>query len=104
MEPMVSGRVPLMLRNRVNSRLKRMGSSPTELINKAYEYVDATGMLPRCEKTPSPGVRRLSHEQRTNLERELAASTFAVPASYFAGQSDDDLLEEELRRAYEALS
>ena len=34
MEPMVSGRVPLPLRNRVNKQLKEMGSSPTELINR----------------------------------------------------------------------
>ena len=31
MEPMVSGRVPLSLRNRVNKQLKEMGSSHTEL-------------------------------------------------------------------------
>lgn len=46
MDPMVSSRVPASFRDRVNTRLKEIGSNPAELINKAYEYVDVTGELP----------------------------------------------------------
>ena len=104
MEPMVSARVPLPLRNRVNERLKEMGSSPTELINKAYAFVDATGLLPRVEARIEPGRRTLTAEQQRKATRFFDRTTYSVPEEYFAGQSYDSLLEDEMRRAHEALS
>ena len=64
MEPMVSGRVPLALRNRVNLKLKEIGSNPTELINRAYEFVDRTGGLPSVISQLRPGKRHLLEEDK----------------------------------------
>ncbi len=103
MDPIVSSRVPEALRNRVNARLKQMDSSPTELINKAYEYVDSTGMLPISSVIPPPGKRQLSSKQKAELQDAIKNETFAVPESFFTESTYDELLEEELRGSYEAL-
>ena len=103
MDPMVSARVPEDLRTRVNLRLKDIGSTPTELINKAYEFVDVTGGLPSSGTVPRAGKRRLSHEQKQALVSAIEQETCAVPESFFAGRDYDTILEAELRRSYEAL-
>lgn len=103
MDPMVSSRVPAPLRDRVNIRLKEIGSNPTELINRAYEYVDATGELPQPQANLAPGTRHLTQEQKDSLAAAISRETFAVPENYFAGKTYDDILEAELRNSYEAL-
>lgn len=103
MDPMVSSRIPASLRDRVNTRLKEIGSNPTELINKAYEYVDVTGELPQSQTTLTPGTRHLTQEQKDSLAAAFSRETFAVPESYFTGKTYDDILEAELRNSYEAL-
>lgn len=103
MDPMVSSRIPAPLRDRVNTRLKEIGSNPTELINKAYEYVDVTGELPQSQTTLTPGTRHLTQEQKDSLVAAISRETFAVPESYFTEKTYDDILEAELRNSYEAL-
>lgn len=104
MDPMVSARVPVALRDPVNARLKAMGSSPTELINKAYEFVLATGQLPLAAKPVRKGVRHASASQLTALRASIESTTYAVSPDYFENRSDDQILEDELRKSYEALS
>lgn len=104
MDPMVSGRVPLLLRNRVNQKLKDINSSPTELIRKAYEFVDATNALPTVQTKLKPGKRKIDTETNTRLNSFFDSTTYPVPEKYFEGHSYDEILENELRREYEALS
>ena len=47
MDAMVTARVPVEVKERVGSILREMGSSPTELVNAAYDYVLKYGKLPR---------------------------------------------------------
>ena len=104
MDPMVSARVPVALRDPVNARLRAMGSSPTELIDKAYEFVFATGQLPHVAAPVPKGARTPSAEQLAALRSSVERTTYAVPPSYFAARTDDRILEDELRTSYEALS
>jgi len=97
MDAMVSARVPVETRNQVNTILGRMGTTPTQLINAAYEYVLSTGHLPAAEPAPAAGKRTLSTEQIADLRESFRQTTCKVPASYFASQTDDELLEEALR-------
>ncbi len=103
MDPMVSARVPAGLRNQVNEGLQRIGSTPTELINRAYEYFVATGDLPGKSEPIKPGMRRLDASQSRELRQSILETTFPVPESFFANKSYDELLADEMRRGYEAL-
>ena len=66
MHAMVTARVPLEIRDQVNAKLRSIGSSPTELVNAAYDYVLATGELPdaptscasACARPRAPYRRR----------------------------------------------
>ena len=104
MDPMVSARVPLPLKNAVNRELKTIGSSPTELINKAYEYFLVTKQLPESEGSLKPGIRKIDATRRKQLRSMIDRTTYPVPESYFGNRSYDQILEDELRNSYEALS
>lgn len=104
MDPMVSARVPRGLRDQVNEGLRSIGSSPTELINRAYESFLATGILPGQDAALRRGKRSLTETQLQELKARTAKTTFDVPESFFAGRSYEDILASELKAAYEALS
>lgn len=104
MDPMVSARVPAELRDRANSLLKELGSTPTELINRAYQELVSTGRLPGTAPGVQAGKRRLSPDAKAALSANIAASTHPIPEDYFAGRTYDDILEEELKDAYSGLA
>ncbi len=66
MDAMVTARVPVEVKERVGSILREMGSSPTELVNAAYDYVLKYGKLPDVERE-DPLVIRLTPEQVSQL-------------------------------------
>lgn len=104
MDPMVSARVPAELRDQVNEGLKAIGSSPTELINKAYEFFINTKSLPGSDVSIKPGKRKLSKKQLAELTDSIERTSVAVPESHFQGLSDDELLAKILEEEYEALA
>ena len=63
---MVTARVPVEVKERVGSILREIGSSPTELVNAAYDYVLRYGKLPDIERE-DPLVIRLTPEQVEEL-------------------------------------
>ncbi len=104
MDPMVSARVPAELRDQVNDELRNIGSSPTELINKAYEFFLNTKTLPDTGKRLASGHRKLNDAQIKELKLSLEESSAKVPESYFRGKTYDDLLANKLKESYEALA
>ena len=81
MHAMVTARVPLEIRDQVNAKLRSIGSSPTELVNAAYDYVLATGELPDAQRGESP--LRITHAQANELRFRLRQATRPVPASFW---------------------
>ena len=87
MDAIVTARVPVEIKDQVSAILAEMGSSPTKLINAAYEYVMRTRELPRASDAPSADtpvtVRRLTAEQRSELEAALDQCTLDIPQSFW---------------------
>ncbi len=104
MDPMVSARVPTELRDQVHRQLQKIGSTPTELINSAYEVFLQTKELPKASPSFSAGPRKLSKSQVAKLCTNIEETTFPVPEYYFGEKSYDQLLQEGLKASYEALS
>lgn len=104
MDPMVSARVPAELRDQVNADLRAIGSSPTELINRAYEYFLETKTLPKGHSAMKAGRRRLDSSSLDALSKSISETSRSVPESFFNGMDYDRILEDELRGSYEALT
>ena len=82
MHAMVTARVPVEIRDQVNTKLRAMGSSPTELVNAAYDYVLATGELPDARAGDEPLHISLTDDQANELRFRLRRATRPVP-EYF---------------------
>lgn len=103
MDAMVSARISVEKRDRANGLLKRIGATPTQLINTAYDYLLETGHLPTLRKEPGLRPRVLSQDALQALRQSVEDTTFQVPAEYFEGKTDDQLLEEALVEKYLSL-
>lgn len=108
MSEIVTARVPAEIRRQGNSILEELGSTPTELVRAAYEYVIATGELPdasqgQANSTPDG---QLSKEERRELLASLAETTFDVPQTAWGDACDlyKDEIAEGRRADYEALA
>lgn len=103
MHAIVTARVPAGIKEQGRVALEKMGSSPTELINAAYEYVLAKGELPIAGKAlhgNAQGKRTLTAAQKEEMHSRIKKTTFSVPASYWEGKSDKQLLREALEDKY----
>ena len=98
MDAMVTARVPV----EIKALLKENGSSPTELVNSAYEYYLEHRELPK-KNLLKAGRRKLSREQKKKLAELLAATTVA-DTSLLDGRSLQEVIAEQRRDGYEALS
>ena len=102
MDAMVTARVPVEIKEQVTALLKENGSSPTELVNSAYEYYLEHRELPK-KNLLEAGRRKLSREQKKKLAELLAATTVA-DTSLLDGRSLQEVIAEQRRDGYEALS
>lgn len=100
MDAMVSARISVEKRDRANVLLKQIGATPTQLINTAYDYLLETGHLPSLGKASESRRRSLDQKTLRVLQQSVADTTFQVPAEYFQGKTDGQLLEEALAEKY----
>ncbi len=71
--------------------------------DRLYEYVLAKGELPTAEKafrSKAHGKQPLTADQREELQARLKKTTFPIPASYWDGKTDKQLLQEALEEKY----
>ena len=103
-DAIVTARVPVEIKRQGNAVLKKIGSTPTELVNAAYRYVLEREELPVEARELKPRVIRLTDEQKQTLRDRNERATCVVPESFWQGKSYKDLLEEAMREKYEALA
>ncbi len=87
MHAMVTARVPVEIRDQVNAQLRDIGSSPTELVNAAYDYVLKTGELPDVNRGDAPLRITLTDAQANELRFRLRHATCPVPGSFWEDQA-----------------
>lgn len=72
---LVSARVPIEIKKQGNAILKQIDSTPTQLVNSAYQYVIEHGALPQVKPELKPEKRTLSKTQANKLKaRQLLMS------------------------------
>lgn len=94
MHAMVTARVPVEIRDQVNAQLRDIGSSPTELVNAAYDYVLKTGELPDVNRGDAPLRITLTDAQANELRFRLRHATCSVPGSFWEDQAAPRRAEE----------
>ena len=113
MADIVTARVPLEIRRQGNDVLKRLGSTPTQLVNAAYEYVIAKGELPVAHKRDAGAVdtedgsvvrRVLNAAEARELTASIGASTLDIPEDCWDDGSYRDAIAEGRWADYEALA
>lgn len=105
-DSIVTARVPTAIKEQGNAVLKKIGSTPTELVNSAYEYVLKNKELPKVAPKLAnlSGQRRvLSDEQKQKL-RERHKKMYRIPDDYWQGKTDKELIAQARRSKYESLA
>ena len=94
MHAMVTARVPVEIRDQVNAQLRSIGSSPTELVNAAYDYVLRTGQLPDPQPSEQPLRITLTDAQVNELRTRSVPATFWGPEGPALAAFEPDCPEE----------
>lgn len=84
MDAIVTARIPVEVKEQGNSILREIGSTPTELINAAYNYVLNHHELPiqrKRSKEGSSARQALSDAQRSKIAASLKAMYVGDPMS-----------------------
>ncbi len=91
MSDLVSARIAPEIRRQGNKVLAQLGSTPSELIRSAYEYVIAKRQLPQIE--PGEENRSDSMPDAASLDAlvaSIAQSTVNMPATAWDDIANDD--------------
>lgn len=100
----VTARVPAEIKKQGAAVLQRIGSTPTELINSAFQYVIEYEDLPSCQNVLAPGRRELTAGQRNKLKERGRKMLVKPGGDVLNGRSIKDVLSEMRYADYEALS
>ena len=83
MDAMVTARVPVEVKERVSAKLREAGSSPTELVNAAFEYYLHCGELPQAYAEAGPVCITLTPEQVEQLMWRARHATCKAPTEFW---------------------
>ena len=90
MSDLVSARIAPEIRRQGNKVLAQLGSSPSDLIRSAYDYVLATHQLPQAEMGGEDRSDNTSDAASLDaLVASIAQSTVSVPSSAWSVIDDD---------------
>lgn len=101
-DAIVTARVPREIKEQGNAVLKKIGFTPTELVNAAYQYVIDCEELPKTHPTLEEVAQRrqaLTAEQKGAIRKRIENSTLKAPASW-EGKSFEQLREQAMREKY----
>lgn len=101
-DAIVTARVPVEIKEQGNAVLKKIGSTPTELVNAAYRYVLDHEELPKTEPSLEDVAERhraLSAESKARIRRFVESTTLQAPESW-GEKTFDELREEAMRERY----
>jgi antitoxin component of RelBE/YafQ-DinJ toxin-antitoxin module len=87
MDIVITARIPQEVKEFAVLKLREMGSSPTELINAAFDYFLATGKLPDPHQVSGPECITLTPEQINELRLRFDQTTCTIPDSYWNERS-----------------
>lgn len=117
MDAIVTARVPVEVKEQANAILKELGSSPTKLINAAYDYLLATHKLPTprvvIEYSSADGepldeqqctVLRLTEEQREQATAAALATKLPNASTEQSQKSFEELLANARGERYASLA
>ena len=93
MYAMVTARVPSEIRDQVNAQLRNMGSSATELVNAAYDYVLRTGHLPDPAADEASPHITLTDAQINELKFRLHHATRPAPQAFWEARDGAELTD-----------
>lgn len=103
MDSIVTARVPAGIKEQGKIALQKIGATPTDLINAAYRYVLAEGKLPQVQEESFAQLKqpqKLNAEQKRKMRQQMETTTFSIPASYWEGKTDEELLRDALAEKY----
>ena len=96
---LVSARMPQAKKDSATEILRSMGSSTSELINSAFDYLIDTRELPRASSASSGALR-----DAEGFRRFVSASTFDVDWGADCDMSYKDIMARERLGDYESLA
>ncbi len=101
MDPVVTARVPAGIKTRGVEVLNEIGSTTSELINAAFEYVIKERQLPHAKSgnPVAPEDKSLDDDQRKELAEFMGSVKVPVPSEW-ADLPFEDLLNQAMRERY----
>lgn len=103
-DSIVTARVPLEIKKQGNAVLEKIGATPTELINSAYEYAISQGRLPTEGEFVQSGPRKLTPGQKNKLKERGRRMLVKPGGDVLNGRPFKDVLAEMRYAQNEALS
>ena len=106
MDAMVSARVPVEIKKRGDAKLKEMGSSATELINSAYDFLLKNNALPGADSAHavSESQTKVLSGEEARLFKEQWSTRSVLTGRGYNGENFKELLDQARGECYARLA